>query len=270
MNTPLFARWALLLALSLLALSPRTVAQIRPRYTGELIVILSENTAVPAAESKTPADLFATIGAASATPIGTPPSPFALYYIVKLPAAARFGRAFSLVQGFEFGPRWSVRIVEPNYILQGSTGGPIPENGAVRVFNLSMRADVRTGDGAAIGGIVMPGNFAQLVAFRVRGPSLAAFGVSAPLADPVLRLYDGSQLLLQNDNWGTLRDFEKTLARRACPPPEHALDAMLVTYLDPGVNYTAVVSGADGGVGVALVETFIVDEFYNGGGSIDR
>lgn len=35
---------------------------------------------------------------------------------------------------------------------------------------------------------------------------------------------------------------------------------MIVTYLDPG-TYTAVVSDADGGTGIALLEMYLVDEF---------
>jgi len=119
---------------------------------------------------------------------------------------------------------------------------------------------VRTGESVTIGGLIVPGEFARPVVIKVRGPSLAAFGVGQPLANPKVRLYEGSTLILANDDWGSLRSWEQDMARTVCPPPDHPREAMLVTYLDPGI-YTAVVDSADGGTGVALLEMYLLDQF---------
>lgn len=265
MKTCFSRRIGLLITLCLATGSLPLTGQIGPRYVPtQMILVLREDPSASATTGKSPADLFAAMGATGRALTGLQG-----FYTIELPAGARFGRAYATAQAFDFGPRWSIRNLDPNYIIQVTLDrGPIPENGAVRVFNLSVRADVRTGEGATIAGIVVPGSFAQLVAIRVRGPSLTALGIAQALPNPVLRLYDGPTLVLQNDNWGALRDFEKTMARRACAPPEHSLEAMLVTYLDPGISYTAIVSSAGGETGIAMVETFIVDEFYVGMSSV--
>jgi hypothetical protein len=54
-----------------------------------------------------------------------------------------------------------------------------------------------------IGGFILGGdNGATRVAVRGLGPSLAQFGLSPLLADPVLELHDSNgAILISNDNW---------------------------------------------------------------------
>lgn|GEM_PF-2325090 len=116
------------------------------------------------------------------------------------------------------------------------------------------------GYGVTIGGLVIPGEFARLVVIKVRGPSLKAFDVGGGLANPVLRLHEGSEMILENDDRGDLREWEIKLARFVCPSPDDSADAMIVTYLDSGA-YTAIVTDADGGTGIALLEWSVLDDF---------
>ena len=62
--------------------------------------------------------------------------------------------------------------------------------------------EVLTDDQVLIGGFIVTGNDPKKVVLRAIGPSLAAFGIADPLADPVLELHgsDGS-LIMMNDNW---------------------------------------------------------------------
>jgi photosystem II stability/assembly factor-like uncharacterized protein len=56
--------------------------------------------------------------------------------------------------------------------------------------NISTRGFVQTGDGAMIGGFII-GNQTTRVVVRAIGPSLGAFGVPSPLANPTLELRGG-------------------------------------------------------------------------------
>jgi len=126
-----------------------------------------------------------------------------------------------------------------------------PAKSSVR--NLSTRGQVGSGDDVLIGGFIIAGEDPTQVMVRAIGPSLTAFGVDGALADPILELHgqDGS-LIFENDNWRS--DQEQQIIDSTIPPSDDRESAIIAT-LPPGL-YTAVVHGADGGTGVALVELY--------------
>lgn len=121
-----------------------------------------------------------------------------------------------------------------------------------RMINVSTRARVGTGDDVLIGGLVVAGPGNKRVLFRALGPSLASFGVSGVLADPVLEIHAaGGGLLATSDSW---RSNEAAVAATGLAPGNDA-EAAVVLELPPG-SYTAIVRGANGGEGVAIVEAY--------------
>jgi hypothetical protein len=95
------------------------------------------------------------------------------------------------------------------------------------------------------------------VLIRAIGPTLAVFGVTDTLSDPRLRLFSGSTLVAENDNWGGqagLTAAAAAVGAFALSNPASS-DAVLLLTLPPG-GYTAQVSGANNGTGVALVEVY--------------
>ncbi len=77
------------------------------------------------------------------------------------------------------------------------------------------------------------------------------------LADPRLELHNGQgDLIASNDNW---KSAQRTAIEKTGIPPAEAREAALLTTLSPG-NYTAVLRGAAGGVGVGLVEAYQLEE----------
>ena len=62
--------------------------------------------------------------------------------------------------------------------------------------------DVGTEANVGIGGFIITGTDPKLVVIRGIGPSLADFGVTGALADPVLELHDSTgATIATNDNW---------------------------------------------------------------------
>jgi hypothetical protein len=132
---------------------------------------------------------------------------------------------------------------------------------ATGIINLSSRGQVGTA-GPLINGLVITGTAPQQVLVRGDGPALAAFGVTNPLAAPVLQLFDsGGNLVASNTGWSSNSNAAQVAAAAATVGafaliPGSGDSALLVT-LQPG-DYTVVVSGAAGAAGVALAETYIV------------
>ena len=126
-----------------------------------------------------------------------------------------------------------------------------------QALNVSGRARVETGQGVAISGFIVTGTAPKRVGVRGMGPSLARFGVAAPLADPMieLRRANGS-LVLANDNW---RETQQAAITGAGLAPSNDKEAALIATLTAG-NYTAIVSGKNGGTGVALAEVYDLDQ----------
>jgi streptogramin lyase len=121
--------------------------------------------------------------------------------------------------------------------------------------NISTRGFVDTGSNVMIAGFIIASNggASSQVIVRALGPSLGSFGITDPLADPMLELHDGNGTLIgSNDNWKS--DQEAAIAATGLAPSSDAEAAILIT-LAPG-GYTAIQSGKDGGTGVGLVEVY--------------
>ncbi|HUR60227.1 MAG TPA: SMP-30/gluconolactonase/LRE family protein [Opitutaceae bacterium] len=138
---------------------------------------------------------------------------------------------------------------------------PVPGTSGGRFVNLSSR--LRTIDGntsrAFIAGFVVSGTTPKQMLVRAAGPSLGGFGVSGALANPKLRIFAGSNLLAENDDWGSDAAAASAVAAAAVRVGAFAFaagsrDAALLVTLPPGI-YTAQVM-ANGGDGVGLVEVY--------------
>jgi hypothetical protein len=131
-----------------------------------------------------------------------------------------------------------------------------------RLVNISTRANVAGGEGLLIAGIVITGNAPKKVLIRATGPALTAFGVPGVLADPLLKLYKGDNVIRQNDNWSESSSEAALITAAGSATGAFALtvgtkDAAMLITLEPG-SYTAQVSGVAGATGAALVEVYEV------------
>jgi len=125
----------------------------------------------------------------------------------------------------------------------------------VPLINLSTRGQVGTGFDLMIGGFVISGIEPQTVVITAIGPSLANFGVQGALQNPTMQLVrsSDSQTIASNDNWQQALNAQQVQDLGFAP--SDANEAAILITLQPGA-YTAVVSGVDNGVGVALVEVY--------------
>ena len=120
--------------------------------------------------------------------------------------------------------------------------------------NISGRGSVGTGDNVLISGFIVGDVGSATVVVRALGPSLGSFGVSHPLSDPVLTIYDSKgSVIATNDNWHDNVNWVDVQKNGLAPP--NALDSAIVLHLPAGA-YTAVVRGANGATGNALVEVY--------------
>jgi hypothetical protein len=137
-----------------------------------------------------------------------------------------------------------------------------------QLVNISSRGYVDANT-PMIGGFNVSGAHSKRVLIRAVGPGLAPFGVSGALSDPTVKIYDAqSTLIARNDNWEAAQPMTG-MAAPATPAEVTAADtatgafalqtgskdAAVVLTLTPGA-YTAVVTGADGATGTALVEVY--------------
>ena len=136
-----------------------------------------------------------------------------------------------------------------------TTVGPMP---AAPLMNLSTRATLAAG-GVLNPGFVIGGDTSRRVLLRAVGPGLGAFGVTGVLANPALRLFNGSLQVASNNGWDGTAELSATFARvGAFGLPAGSRDAVLLVTLAPGA-YTATVQGAAGEGGEVLVEVYFVE-----------
>jgi len=119
-----------------------------------------------------------------------------------------------------------------------------------KLANISTRAFVQDGDNILIGGLIVVGQSAADTIVRAIGPSLPVPGA---MADPTLELRDANGVLLaSNDNWRSTQ--ETAIIATGVAPTRDAESAIVISF-SPG-TYTAIVRGANGTTGVAVVEVY--------------
>ena len=138
-----------------------------------------------------------------------------------------------------------------------------------RLVNISSRSVVGNGENVLISGFVVTGNAPKRVLIRGVGPALAGHGVTAVVADPVLRVYDRTQTAIAyNDDWGapvsiSLGQVSATAAEiveantrvGAFALEAVSKDAAVIITLDPGI-YTVVLSDGRSAGGSAMIEVY--------------
>lgn len=124
-----------------------------------------------------------------------------------------------------------------------------------RLANISTRALVGTSYNVTIGGFIIGTNGGRVL-IRGLGPSLSAFGITNPLPDPVVELYNfNGDILASNDNW---KSTEQAAIQNTTIPPSNDLEAALLATLPQG-SYTAILRGKNGATGVGIVEIYSLD-----------
>ena len=119
---------------------------------------------------------------------------------------------------------------------------------------MSTRGSAGTADDVLISGFIVGDVDSATVIVRALGPSLASSGVSGALSDPTLTIYDSNgTAIANNDNWQDNVNAVD-IQRNGLAPP-NASESALVLHLPAG-KYTAIVSGANGGTGIALAEVY--------------
>ena len=176
--------------------------------------------------------------------------------------------AFQSVGAFAYTSNTSldaavVTLIEGGRTVQvsGPTSGTVLVEGydagsgdTQRFTNLSARNKVGTGANILIAGFTLTGSGTRNLLIRAVGPKLSDFGVTGVLTDPKLEIYSGSTKLTENDNWSS--SLATTFSSvGAFGLTTGSKDAAITVSLPAG-GYTVQVSGADGGVGEAIVEIY--------------
>jgi uncharacterized protein GlcG (DUF336 family) len=120
--------------------------------------------------------------------------------------------------------------------------------------NISTRGAVGPQSDVMIGGFIISGTTGVTrVLVRTVAPSLAAFGVTDAMPDPMLELRDvNGTLIAANDNW---RDGPEQEIEDSKLAPTNDLESAIITTLPSG-PYTAIIRERTGQSGIGLFEVY--------------
>jgi hypothetical protein len=130
-----------------------------------------------------------------------------------------------------------------------------------RVVNLSVRTTAGTGDQTLIVGLVIIGSGNKTLLLRGIGPTLSTQNVSNPLADPTMRLLNGSGAqVAANNDWGGSAQMSANFASvGAFALPANSKDAALFNTLSTGLySFHTFPNGS--GTGIVLAEVYDADD----------
>lgn len=136
-------------------------------------------------------------------------------------------------------------------------------NTSGRLVNLSVRSYAGTGDDTLIVGFVVSGSGSRTVMTRgVGGTTLASYGVSGALPNPLIKLFSGQVMIDSNDNWSDATNAAQISSTAgavgAFPLPSGSVDAVVLRSFNPG-PYTVVQASGGGATGIALMEIYDAD-----------
>jgi len=136
-----------------------------------------------------------------------------------------------------------------------------PAAATVRLVNLSARGDVAP-NGSLTAGFVIGGSGAAQVLLRGVGPTLASLGVSNPVPNAQIALYQSGAVLAANSGWSSGVNPSGVSAAAtqvgAFALPSGSADSAVLLTLAPGA-YTLVLSSTGGSSGTGLVEVYFVN-----------
>jgi hypothetical protein len=123
--------------------------------------------------------------------------------------------------------------------------------------NISTRGFVQVADEVMIGGFTLGGNNNPTrMVVRALGPSLSGSGLANVLSDPTLEIHNANgTIMISNDNWQDDAVSAAQLTANGLALP-HPMESGIFTDLAPPGQFTAIVAGKDGGIGIALVEIY--------------
>lgn len=184
--------------------------------------------------------------------LGAPSSPFLVLRKVVPADAGRYTCVASNALGTTLSAEAVLTVV------------PSAPGDAGRLINLSVRTNAGILDetlivGFGVGGSGTTGPTPLLI--RGVGPTLAQFGVTDALADPVISVFQNRNTIATNDNW----DNNAQVAARSAQVGAFAfssptsLDSALALTSNPG-SYTLQISGAGNATGTALAEIYDVTQ----------
>ncbi|MEY2563976.1 MAG: hypothetical protein QOH88_2169 [Verrucomicrobiota bacterium] len=136
-------------------------------------------------------------------------------------------------------------------ITADGTNPPLP-----RALNISTRLPIQGGDKDLFAGFIVtgPAGSTKKVMIRGIGPSLGQFGVSGTIPDPLLELHSSGPTVT-NDSWQLAPNKNEIPAGFA---PTDGRECVIIAALAPG-DYSAILKGAHGEVGVGLAEVYDLD-----------
>ncbi|MGH7995377.1 MAG: hypothetical protein ACREFX_03395, partial [Opitutaceae bacterium] len=154
-----------------------------------------------------------------------------------------------------------------------SLSGTVAVTVSAHLANLSARGYVESGSDQLVVGYVVSGSGPKQILVRGDGPALINFYITDPLEAPELTLYDDKAAVISTDiGWSNPLMAGPSMSAAAVQPATAAIMkqvyafplvadsadcAMLATV--PPAAYTASVTSADGGTGIALAELYDAD-----------
>jgi hypothetical protein len=143
----------------------------------------------------------------------------------------------------------------PRFVAPGST--PVPTPPRRRLANIATRVNVQGGQNDGIAGFIKRNAATKRVMVRALGPSI---GLGGTLADPVLRVFDpsGTQIAT-NDDWRSTQQAEISASGLAPTNDKEAAVIINLAGATANTNYTAILSGKNGGAGIGLIEVYDLD-----------
>ncbi len=160
------------------------------------------------------------------------------------------------------GQSSDIAATSPEGINLDVIGYDLSSGASSNLGNISTRSFVQTGEHVMIGGFIVQGTGPKRVIIRAIGPELTQHGIADALANPRLELHNGTgALIATNDNWqttilgGIITSNQVSDIQNSGRAPTAASESAIIANLQPG-NYTAIVSGVNNTLGVALVEVY--------------